>query len=445
MCKVCLEPLSVKTNLVHTNKTDGREVVLKRAEVALGVRIKSFLKESCNNSSLDLERTSRNVHDMSKTSVEVALVFSKVCDSGHIDGNNTDRTCAFTASEESARLLAKLTEVKTQTAAHTSYVAGLHIAVDVVREVRSTVLCGHLEEKTVVFGIRPVKVACDGVGGDRILESASVVVTLDHDLDKRLVYHIHLSLTILVLEVHIFAADDSVHLGEVSGNLPVKRDVGEGRLSTPTGGGVYTVNKGLYALLYLIVSEVVHLYEGSEVGIKGRERLSARPLVLHDSEEVYHLVAESREVRSGGGGYLTNDTAKTFLNELLERPTSAVSCEHREVVNVNVSISVSIRDLLVIYLGEPVVSRDSAGVAEYQSAYRVGNGGVFLNSPVYILDVAVDQLLVVKNSGFHITELFSLLTVENISLCHVGVARLNEDCLNAVLNILHSDKTFFYL
>ena len=115
---IVAEPLCIETNLVHTDKTDCREVIVERAEISLCIGIKSLVKKLCNNCSLNLERTCGNIHKSVKTGIEILFVLCKVGDTRHIDCNNADRTCAFTASEESARLLAKLTKIKTKTAAH---------------------------------------------------------------------------------------------------------------------------------------------------------------------------------------------------------------------------------------------------------------------------------------------------------------------------------------
>ena len=112
------EPFSVEADLVHADKTDCREVVVECAEISLCVGIKSLVKELCDNGSLNLERTCGNIHKSVKTLIEVLFVLCKVSDTGHVDCNNADRACAFAASEETAGLLAKLTKVKTQTAAH---------------------------------------------------------------------------------------------------------------------------------------------------------------------------------------------------------------------------------------------------------------------------------------------------------------------------------------
>ena len=104
---ILADPFSVKTSLIHTNKTNGGEVVVKCAEIALGVRIESFFKKLGDNSSLNLERTSGNIHHSVKSFVEVLVVFREISESGHINGNNADRACALAASKEAARFLSE--------------------------------------------------------------------------------------------------------------------------------------------------------------------------------------------------------------------------------------------------------------------------------------------------------------------------------------------------
>ena len=60
-----------------------------------------------------------------------------------------------------------------------------------------------------------------------------------------------------------------------------------------------------------------------------------------------------------------------------------------------VGVLVSLGDLVVIYLTEPIVGGDGARVGQDKSADRVGNGRVLLDTPVGALDVLVNDLLVV--------------------------------------------------
>ena len=68
--------------------------------------------------------------------------------------------------------------------------------------------------------------------------------------------------------------------------------------TAPSGWNVYTEYKTLDALLYLIVGKMILLYERCKVGVKRTERLGSSPLVLHDTQEVDHLVAEGGKMFS---------------------------------------------------------------------------------------------------------------------------------------------------
>ena len=394
--QVFSQPLSVEAGLVHSHKTDGGKVVVEGAEITLGVGIKAVFQKLCNNSSLDFKRSCRNVHKFVETFEEIFLVLCEISNSGHIDGYNAYRSGGLAASEKTAGFFAKLAKVETKSAAHGTHVRRFHVGIDVVGEIGSTVFGGHFKEKLVVLGFRPVEIAGYGIGGDRILEASAVGVALDHNFDESLVDHIHFFFAVFVFEVHFLAAYDCIKLGKVGGNGPVEGDVGKGRLGTPAAGSVNTVNKGLDALLNFLVGKIIYLDKGSKIGIKRGKCLSTRPLVLHNSEEVDHLVAEGGKVGSGGGGYLSGYSAKAFLYKLLKGPTGAVTGQHGKVVDMYVGVSVCVADLVVVYLRQPVVGGNGAGIAEDKAAYRIGNGGIFLNSPVVYLKIVVDDFFVVE-------------------------------------------------
>ena len=123
------------------------------------------------------------------------------------------------------------------------------------------------------------------------MEATSVGIALDHDFDKGLVDHGHLVLAVFVFKRHFLAADNAVQFRHVIRNCPVQSDVGKRSLGSPTGGGVDAINKGLDGLFDLFIGEVVGFDEGGEIGVEGAKCLSAGPFVLHDAEEVDHLVA----------------------------------------------------------------------------------------------------------------------------------------------------------
>ena len=92
---------------------------------------------------------------------------------------------------------------------------------------------------------------------------------------------------------------------------------------------------------------------------------------------------------------------------------------------MNIGVSVSLCDFLVVDLGKPVVGSDSARVAEDKSADGICDGGVFLNTPVVYVKIVVNDLLIVKNGSVDVSDFFSLLTIKNVSLGNIVVACLD--------------------
>ena len=414
-------------------------MIVEGAQIPLGVGVEPRVQQLGDDRALGLEGPGGNVHQLVQPLVEVCLVLGQVGDAGQVDGDHTHAAGGFARAEEAARLLAQLPQVQPQAAAHGAHVGGLHIGVDVVGEVGGAVLGGHLKEELVVLGLAPVEVPGDGVGGDGVLEAPAVGVALDHDLDEGLVDHVHLFFAVPIGEVLLLAPHDGGQVGQVLGHRPVQGDVGEGSLGAPAAGGVHPVDKGLDALLDLLLGQVILLDEGGQVGVEGGEGLGSRPLVLHDAQEVDHLVAQGGQVAGGGGGDLAGDAPQPLLNQLLQGPAGAVAGEHAQIVEVNFGVAVGVGHLLVIDLGEPVVGGDGAGVGQDEASHRVGDGGVLLHPPVVDLEVVVHQLLVVEEGGVDVAHLLPLLAVENVGLGHIGVARLGQHLLHAVLDVLHGD------
>ena len=106
-------------------------------------------------------------------------------------------------------------------------------------------------------------------------------------------------MAVLIFEGHFLAADDRVLLCEVGRYGPVESNVGEGSLCAPTRRGVYAEHKCFDCFLDGVIIEVIDLYKGRKIGIERGERLRSRPLVLHNTEEVDHLVTERCEMTCG--------------------------------------------------------------------------------------------------------------------------------------------------
>ena len=106
-------------------------------------------------------------------------------------------------------------------------------------------------------------------------------------------------------------------------------------------------------------------------------------------------------------------------------------------MNMDIRIPVRFSNLCVVNLGQPVISGYSTGIAQDQASHRVSHCGVFLYPPVFHFYIAVYDLFVVQDRRLHIADFFSLLSVQDIRLCHIRVACLDQYILHAVLDILH--------
>ena len=107
---------------------------------------------------------------------------------------------------------------------------------------------------------------------------------------------------------------------------------------------------------------------------------------------------------------------------------------------MNIGVTVCICNLFIIDFREPVVGCNCTGVGKNKSTNGISNCGILLNTPVFNFNVGVDNILVVKDSGFHLTHFLSLLTIENICFGNVCVTGLLENLLNAVLNLFYMDS-----
>lgn len=88
------------------------------------------------------------------------------------------------------------------------------------------------------------------------------------------------------------------------------------------------------------------MHEGSEIRIERGKCLRSCPLILEDSEEINHLIHRRLEILRRGRLDLIRDTVKPLFEEHTKTPTGTVSCEHPEIMDVIISISVGISDFL---------------------------------------------------------------------------------------------------
>ena len=107
--------------------------------------------------------------------------------------------------------------------------------------------------------------------------------------------------------------------------------------------------------------------------------------------------------------------------------------------------SVCFRDFIVVDLGKPVVGCVSTGVRKDQTADRIGNGGILLDTPVIDLQVVVYQVFVVQQCGVDISDFLSLTAIQDVGFGNIRITGLGKNLLDAVLDLLHGDLSVFDL
>ena len=75
---------------------------------------------------------------------------------------------------------------------------------------------------TYLFSVsKPVKVTGNGIGGNRILETTSIGISLNHDFNKCLV-HISFLLQSLYLKIYFLTSNYAIQLSKISENVQSK-------------------------------------------------------------------------------------------------------------------------------------------------------------------------------------------------------------------------------
>ena len=137
---VCTKPSCIQSCFIHANQTDSGKMIVKASQIALGIRIQPLIQQFSDHFSLDMQGTCGNIHQAVQTLIKFILILRQISDPRHIDGYHAHRTGAFAGTEVSSGLFTQFSQIQTQTTAHTSYIAWLHIAVNIVGKIRQILL-----------------------------------------------------------------------------------------------------------------------------------------------------------------------------------------------------------------------------------------------------------------------------------------------------------------
>lgn len=131
---------------------------------------------------------------------------------------------------------------------------------------------GHLEQEAVVFGVAPVEVLGDGIGGGWGTGSRNVGgCAPDHDVDERRFTISISSGTRRRRKSTSFRPTMAFWSARSAGQVQ-SRVMLENRRSVPCAGRrADAVHEGSDALLDFLLAEAVDLHEGREIGVKAGE------------------------------------------------------------------------------------------------------------------------------------------------------------------------------
>ena len=138
------------------------------------------------------------------------------------------------------------------------------------------------------------------------------------------------------------------------------------------------------------------------------------------------------------GRYLSFDPAQTFRDKLAKGPASAIAGKHGKIMDVDFTASVRLRDLVGINIIEPVICRYGAAIVQYEAAKRIAYVGVFVDTPVRLLEIAVHGVDDVEQNVFGASRPSSLLAVQDKGLRDTRMTALDERFFNDILDLFHS-------
>ena len=136
----------------------------------------------------------------------------------------------------------------------------------------------------------------------------------------------------------------------------------------------------------------------------------------------------------GAGRDPAGNALDSLQDELLQVPSGAVGRQHGQVMEMDHSLLMQLRDLIVIDLIQPVVGGHRAGIGKNQSAQRILDSRVLLHPPVKAVQISMHQLGIIQHAGSRFADAPALAAVQDIGLRDAEESGLGKHLLHSVLN-----------
>ena len=75
-----------------------------------------------------------------------------------------------------------------------------------------------------------------------------------------------------------------------------------------------------------------------------------------------------------GGRYFARNAGKPLFDKLAQRPTRAITRQHRKIMQMEFAGAVSVRNFVVVNFTEPIVGSYCAAVGKNKPAHGIGDG-----------------------------------------------------------------------
>ena len=454
-------------------------MVAEGGQVAFGVGVQAAVIHFLNEGPFLFQAGFGQVQQFSQPGEQgLPVLLEQVAQPGQVDGHYADGAGHFRGAEKAAAAFEQFPQVQLETAAHGThgirlvgpfvrhafpvFIDGV-LAADEVLEVRGTDFGGVFKQERHVFPF-PVKVFRDVDGGDGEGEGLSGAVPFRENFVKGLVDQVHFLLEMLVGQFRqlvcpafprqgeqvrvfysfkeVFPSAEGGLVPQVARHSPVDRDIGKGRLS-PARGYVQVVNET--ADVFLDAGEVRLVLEnvGRQEGVKGAEGLGAGPFALQNAQKVRHLAQGFPEVAGRPAVHAAAHAVESFIEQVAEAPSGAVSGQAIQVMDVVIPFPVRgsfpcgvnlVQPIVGDYLARRVVDEPRIGIR------GIGVGG---NAPVALPDIFLYRLLAVHIgiAGIKAAKLFALHfvqeTVGDEGLGRVKISGAEQGAFNHVLNLFH--------
>ncbi|OQC51321.1 MAG: hypothetical protein BWX55_01855 [Deltaproteobacteria bacterium ADurb.Bin022] len=194
-------------------------------------------------------------------------------------------------------------------------------------------------------------------------------------------------------------------------------------------------NKFLKGLFYFFHRQIIVADEWSKQGIKIGKGLSAGGFALQRIKEIHHLSQRAAQVIRRFALHFSGHALKSLQQQIIKIPPHAINGQQTQIVNVKIAFRMRFVNFRRVNFIEPVNLADFRRNIIIQSLQGVIHVAVFIDLPVKLLQVLIDEI------NFHsigdISQTGVLISINDVRLCCLAVRRAQQNFFNNILNFFY--------